>query len=304
MPRLAARPRVARTVFAGGALVLALGLAACGSQLDPDEVADANGGTGGTRPGRRGRARHGDRTAAPPPATPRGDTTVRRRYDDRWRTTTTGGGTTTTGSGAPAAAPAMAAATAAATTGGGDNAADGGDAAPAATASRTAPGITDSEITIGNASDISGPVPGLFESSQDAVKAYVAYFNSTSDICGRKLKLVTYDSRTDAGADQQNYAKGCDEVFAMVGSMSAFDSGGAAHRAVLRAARHPLGGGHQGPQRLLHLLPRPVGQHRRVGERARASSSRRTTRTPPRTPGCSTSTPAPRPRTAPSRSAP
>ena len=89
-------------------------------------------------------------------------------------------------------------------------------------------GVTDSEITIGNASDISGPVPGLFESSQDAVKAYVAYFNSTSDICGRKLKLVTYDSRTDAGADQQAYAKGCAEVFAMVGSMWAFDSGGAA----------------------------------------------------------------------------
>ena len=92
---------------------------------------------------------------------------------------------------------------------------------------KNSPGVTDSEITIGNASDISGPVPGLFESAQDAVKAYVAYFNSTSDICGRKLKLATYDSRTDAGADQQDYAKGCDEVFAMVGSMSAFDSGGA-----------------------------------------------------------------------------
>ena len=71
-------------------------------------------------------------------------------------------------------------------------------------------------------------MPGLFESSQDAVKAYVAYFNSTSDICGRKLKLNLYDSRTDAAADQQAYAKACDEVFAMVGSMSAFDSGGAA----------------------------------------------------------------------------
>ncbi len=88
-------------------------------------------------------------------------------------------------------------------------------------------GITDTEITIGNSSDISGPVPGLFESSQDAVKAFVAYFNSTSDICGRKLALANYDSRTDAGADQQSYAKACNEVFAMVGSMSAFDSGGA-----------------------------------------------------------------------------
>jgi ABC-type branched-subunit amino acid transport system substrate-binding protein len=70
-------------------------------------------------------------------------------------------------------------------------------------------------------------VPGLFASAQEAVKAYVAYFNATSDICGRKLELKNYDSRTDASADQQAYSRGCDEVFAMVGSMSAFDSGGA-----------------------------------------------------------------------------
>ena len=80
---------------------------------------------------------------------------------------------------------------------------------------------------IGNSSDISGPVPGLFEAAQDATRAYVAYFNSSSDICGRKLKLNLYDSRTDAAADQQSYTKGCSEVFAMVGSNSAFDSGGA-----------------------------------------------------------------------------
>ena len=41
MPRLSLRPGVARTVSAGGALVLALGLAACGSQLDPAEVREA-----------------------------------------------------------------------------------------------------------------------------------------------------------------------------------------------------------------------------------------------------------------------
>ncbi len=70
-------------------------------------------------------------------------------------------------------------------------------------------------------------MPGLFESSQEAVKAYVAYFNSASDICGRKLALKAYDSRTDAAADQQAYTKACDETFAMIGSMSAFDSGGA-----------------------------------------------------------------------------
>ncbi len=88
-------------------------------------------------------------------------------------------------------------------------------------------GITDKTISIGNASDISGPVPGLFTSAQQGTKAYVAYFNATSSICGRKLDLTTLDSRTDAGADQQAYAKLCESTFAAVGSMSAFDSGGA-----------------------------------------------------------------------------
>ncbi len=89
-------------------------------------------------------------------------------------------------------------------------------------------GITDKTIQLGNASDISGPVPGLFTAAQQGTKAYLAYFNATSSICGRKLALTTLDSRTDAGADQQAYAKLCESVFAAVGSMSAFDSGGAA----------------------------------------------------------------------------
>lgn len=89
-------------------------------------------------------------------------------------------------------------------------------------------GITDNTIRIGNSSDISGPVPGLFTSAQQATRAYVAYFNATTNICGRKLALDTFDSRTDAGADQQAYAKICAQDFAGVGSMSAFDSGGAA----------------------------------------------------------------------------
>jgi ABC-type branched-subunit amino acid transport system substrate-binding protein len=88
--------------------------------------------------------------------------------------------------------------------------------------------VTDSKIILANASDVSGPVPGLFESAQEAVKAYIAYFNATSDICGRKLELMALDSRTDAGADQQAYAKACEGAFAAVGSMSAFDGGGAA----------------------------------------------------------------------------
>lgn len=89
-------------------------------------------------------------------------------------------------------------------------------------------GITDQTITLANVSDITGPVPGIFTSAQQAVKAYVAYFNATSTLCGRKLALLPLDSRTDAGGDQAGYATACNRSFAAVGSMSAFDSGGAA----------------------------------------------------------------------------
>jgi ABC-type branched-subunit amino acid transport system substrate-binding protein len=221
--RLDARPRVARAVTAGAALVLALGLAACGSQLDPDDVVGASGGTGGGVPG----------AEAVPGTSPGADLTSGAVAGDTSSAAgTTTGGTTAGGGTTATTGAAGASGTGSGGGGHGGGGHDGGGAGGPAGAScdgfQNGPGITDSEITIGNASDISGPVPGLFESSQDAVKAYVAYFNSSSDICGRKLKLVTYDSRTDAGADQANYAKGCAETFAMVGSMSAFDSGGAA----------------------------------------------------------------------------
>jgi len=109
-----------------------------------------------------------------------------------------------------------------------------GPQAPAAPAGascagfKNSTGMSNSVVRIGNASDISGPVPGLFTAAQQATRAYVQYFNSTGQtICGRKLQLDLYDSHTDGGGDQQAYAKGCANDFAMVGSMSAFDSGGA-----------------------------------------------------------------------------
>jgi ABC-type branched-subunit amino acid transport system substrate-binding protein len=88
-------------------------------------------------------------------------------------------------------------------------------------------GITDKTITIANASDISGLVPGLFQDAQRAVAAYVAYFNAAQNICGRKLQYLPLDSRIDSVADQQAATKACGKAFAMIGSMAAFDSGGA-----------------------------------------------------------------------------
>jgi len=88
-------------------------------------------------------------------------------------------------------------------------------------------GITDQTITIANASDITGLVPGLFKDVQQAVQAYVAYFNAGQSICGRKLEYLPLDSRIDSVGDQSAAKQACSKAFALIGSMAAFDSGGA-----------------------------------------------------------------------------
>lgn len=142
------------------------------------------------------------------------------------------------GAGGDAAAGDSGAGTDGGTTGGGDTGGSGSSGggtgsagAPAkcsGTGGATAPGVTANKIKIANVSDVSGPVPGLFESAQQAVKAYVSYVNSTGGVCGRTLELMALDSRTDSRGDQEATARACDEAFALVGSMSAYDQGGAA----------------------------------------------------------------------------
>ena len=203
--------RLARTLV-GTTLVgtLSLTVAACGSQLSPETVRAANGVSGGGAGLASGDTAGGDAgTASGDAGTSTGDAG------------STGGGAA--GSGGSGAAGGGSAAK-----GTGANAATGTTKAGNCAGFKNQPGITAKTITIANASDISGPVPGLFESAQQATKAYIAYFNASSSICGRKLELMSLDSRTDAGADQQAYAKACEGAFAAVGSMSAFDSGGAA----------------------------------------------------------------------------
>jgi ABC-type branched-subunit amino acid transport system substrate-binding protein len=200
------------------AAALAVSLAACGSNIDPEDVQGLGSTNGGTA---QGGVVNPDGTVPDDSGALPGDTggdTGALPGDSGSVPGTTGGGT---GGGDTGGA------TGGDTTPEGDNSATGGDKGASCDGFKNGPGITDSEIVIGNASDVSGPVPGLFEAAQDATRAYVTYFNATSDICGRKLKLVSYDSRTDAAADQQAYTKACNEVFAMVGSNSAFDSGGA-----------------------------------------------------------------------------
>ncbi|MBA2954461.1 ABC transporter substrate-binding protein [Nocardioides sp. MAH-18] len=210
------------TLSATAALCLAL--AACGSRLEPETVAQAGGGGGGGLTGGG---------ALPAGSTAGGGST--------------GGSGTTGGSGSTGSSTGTGSAGSSGSTGGsgssggrgsgggggtaaqgsGENAAAGTVEAGSCDGFKNQTGITDDTITLANVADISGPVPGIFESAQQATRAYVEYFNSTNDICGRKLSVELLDSRADAGADQQAYTKACDEAFAAVGSMGAFDSGGA-----------------------------------------------------------------------------
>lgn len=220
---------VASVVAAG----LALTLAACGSNLDPDDVVGYGSGqanAAGTTTNGGGLVvgvnPDGSGTVSDDGGTGTGPVT----NDGGTGPVTDDGGTgpvTNDGGTGPV-------------TDDGGNPDDGPQAAPTQPAVegpseascqgfKNGPGVTDSTITIGNASDIGGPVPGLFETSQLATAAFVKYFNASvpDGICGRKLELKTYDSKADAGTDQQNYAGACNDVFAMVGSQSAFDLGGA-----------------------------------------------------------------------------
>ncbi|MDO9455130.1 ABC transporter substrate-binding protein [Nocardioides sp.] len=200
--------------------VLVLALAACGSNLDPKDVAATNGGSGGAADaggaaaGGADAGNGGDTAAGADPGTTGGDAGSGGATGGD--TGAGGAGTGSTGGDAPA----------------GDAPTEPAVQAPSGASCeglKNQTGITDKEIVIGNSSDITGPVPGLFATAQDATTAFTAYFNASvpDGICGRKLKLINYDSRTDASGDQEQYTKACKEVFAMVGSVSAFDSGGA-----------------------------------------------------------------------------
>src|SRR6185312_17360025 len=120
-------------------------------------------------------------------------------------------------------------------TGGGSGGGTGGSGSGSDTCVGTATGssatgVTATSISLGNASDLSGPIGGLFSSAPQAVQAYVAYFNAThpNGICGRKLTIHSYDSQTSDAGDNQQTLTACQADFALVGSVSAFDSGGAA----------------------------------------------------------------------------
>jgi len=88
-------------------------------------------------------------------------------------------------------------------------------------------GVTGNQITLAVASDVTGVQAGLFKSTFQAMQALAAMVNSQGGIYGRAIKLLLLDTKADSVANQAAVRQACDDAFALVGSMSAFDNGGA-----------------------------------------------------------------------------
>jgi ABC-type branched-subunit amino acid transport system substrate-binding protein len=200
--------------------VSAFVLTACGgSALDPKDVADANAAVSGqaAQNGSSGAAVATDSLGNPVAS---GSTGAQPGSG------TTNGPAAPTGSGSSGS---PGTSTPASSGGGGVSVPATGKGGKVASCAgfKNSTGITNSTISIANIADITGPVPGIFTPADQAVKAYADYFNATSNICGRKLSVNSYDSQTNTSADEIAAQKACETSFAAVGSMEAFDSGGA-----------------------------------------------------------------------------
>ncbi|MDN4160607.1 ABC transporter substrate-binding protein [Nocardioides abyssi] len=215
----------ARAATAALGAALALVLAGCGSQVAPATVSQVTG-TGALAPGAAGPDDAGTGTGTDPTGVTGGGPIDTGAGSAAGSGDVSSGGTTSSGTGSgPGGASGGGAGGAAGE--GGPPAADPGQQGSCDGFANTT-GVTDEAITLANVSDISGPVPGVFQAAQDGARAFAAYFNATSDICGRAIEVMALDSRADSAANQVAYTKACDEAFAAVGSMSVFDDGGAA----------------------------------------------------------------------------
>jgi len=98
---------------------------------------------------------------------------------------------------------------------------------PAGTNTASDRGVTPTDITIATASDASGVQAALFKSTHYAIQAFAAMVNNQGGLCGRAIRPKLLDTKADSTANNAAVRQACDEAFALVGSMSAFDNGGA-----------------------------------------------------------------------------
>ena len=219
--------RTRRLLLAASALLLT----ACGSQVPPSQFVGAQGNVGGAVAGGAG----GGALAGGTGGTGNGGGSAVGGGTTGGGGTTSGGGVTgggtTSGGGVTGGGSSRGGGTTRGGTKHGGTTTGAGSAQTGQTGScagfKNGDHISNSTIQLANIADTSGPVSGLFAGAQQGMKAYAAYFNSQSTICGRRLQVEYLDSQTSSSGDQQASTTACNDAFAIVGSMGAFDDGGA-----------------------------------------------------------------------------
>ena len=203
-------PTRRRLVWVVVACLSALALAACGSRLDPSVLAQSGGGGGGSAQAGGAGSGTGGGSAGPAGSSLAGV-----------GSTGAGGGPGGSGAGVGATGGSGGGATATATAAGGSTGAAA--ASSSDNGGATDVGVTANTITIANISDITGVVPGVFESAQVAGEAYANYVNSQGGIYGRKLVVLPYDDQEDSAQNRADVLDACHKAFALVAGTSAFD---------------------------------------------------------------------------------
>src|SRR5262249_11917187 len=87
------------------------------------------------------------------------------------------------------------------------------------------PGVTATEIDVGNVSTLTGPIPGLFLGAVHGTQAFAAYLNARGGICGRRIVVKSADDNLQVSQNASATRTLKDSVFAFVGSFSGDDQG-------------------------------------------------------------------------------
>lgn len=218
-------PRVPRKV-ATIALAVSLIAAACGSRLDPQQMALLRGSTQGgltvspTGPG------GGGTTTGPDAAAGTSATTSPNIPGAGTAVTGSAGGQTQGGIAAVAGGSGTRPGTgASSSTASSVPGSAGHTCAPGIPSSD--PGVTATTITLGNVSTISGgPTPGIFAGARQGAQAAVNYINATGGVCGRKLVLDALDDNFDNGTNESDTQELIAKVLGFAGSFSVNETGG------------------------------------------------------------------------------